>query len=161
MPALPEDAFPEAEEVFHTAGTGGEPPDRARPLLRAPLSRAAPPCFISFLNLERLFWNQIFTCNGSAARLSAARPGPHPRPARPDGPRPPSLAPRSPRAPAAPAPRPAPSGLALPASRSPAGTGPADGTGAPRRAASVRAAPPGRARGRGASGRGGAVPESG
>ena len=91
MPALPEDAFPEAEEVFHTAGTGGEPPDRARPLLRAPLSRAAPPCFISFLNLERLFWNQIFTCNGSAARLSAARPGPHPRPARPDGPRPPAL----------------------------------------------------------------------
>lgn len=62
MPGVPDEALPEAEVVFHTGGTGGELPERALPLVRALLSRAAPPCFISFLNLERLFWNQIFTC---------------------------------------------------------------------------------------------------
>lgn len=47
---------------FQPGGTGGEPADSALPLANALPSRAAPPCFISFLNLERLFWNQILTC---------------------------------------------------------------------------------------------------
>lgn len=58
---LPE-PFPDEELGFQPGGTGGELAESARPLASALPSRAAPPCFISFLNLERLFWNQILTC---------------------------------------------------------------------------------------------------
>lgn len=51
---------------LHTGATVGEPLDSPRPVARALASmEPLPPCFISFLNLERLFWNQIFTCRGT------------------------------------------------------------------------------------------------
>lgn len=63
MPGVPVEVLPDDEVVFHTGGTGGELAESALPFARALLSKAAPPCFISFLNLDRLFWNQIFTWN--------------------------------------------------------------------------------------------------
>lgn len=62
VPGVPVELFPDDEVVFQTGGTGGELADRDLPLAKALVSKAAPPCFISFLNLERLFWNQILTC---------------------------------------------------------------------------------------------------
>lgn len=65
MPGVPVELLPDDELVFQTGGPGGELADSDLPLARALLSKAAPPCFISFLNLERLFWNQILTCNST------------------------------------------------------------------------------------------------
>lgn len=63
MPGVPVELLPDDELVFQTGGPGGELADSDLPLASALLSKAAPPCFISFLNLERLFWNQILTCS--------------------------------------------------------------------------------------------------
>lgn len=43
------------DEVFQTGATEGEPLDSPRPLASAPVSIVLPPCFINFLNLDRLF----------------------------------------------------------------------------------------------------------
>ena len=59
-PADPTEVFT-VVGVLHTGATDGEPLDSPRPLASVLASIVPLPCFMSFLNLERLFWNQIFT----------------------------------------------------------------------------------------------------
>lgn len=49
-------------ETSQTGGSAGERGDSAAEPGRGSLSWGLLPCFSSFLNLERLFWNQILTC---------------------------------------------------------------------------------------------------
>lgn len=51
---VPTEVLTLADE-FHTGATEGEPALSPRPLASALVSMLPPPCFISFLNLDRLF----------------------------------------------------------------------------------------------------------
>jgi len=62
-------------ETSQTGGSAGERGDSAAEPGRGSLSWGLLPCFSSFLNLERLFWNQIFTCKRKAASVRAAGTG--------------------------------------------------------------------------------------
>lgn len=51
-------------ETSHKGGIPGEHGGpEAEAAWRCSPSGPLEPCFIIFLNLERLFWNHIFTCN--------------------------------------------------------------------------------------------------